>query len=121
MLLKLDEKDKEVLNLLQARSSYSTISIREIFEHLAVHNVLMYLEKRPIYIPFLGNLEIDYQGDKIVKGSFTEAILDGKLTPSEFLKRTIGDIEDGNMTDLLTIFEKKIENEMNIKVDVDED
>jgi hypothetical protein len=90
--------EKTALNstrLLFGKNSHDT---REFFESIGIQAVLNYVKGEKIVIPFIGELEVSYDGDEMT-GKGRVAKLKTQFTPSPFLTRNIGQIQDRESTD----------------------
>jgi hypothetical protein len=90
--------EKTALNstrLIFGKSSHDT---KEFFESIGIQAVLSYVKGEKIVIPFIGEIEVSYDGDEITeKGRIAK--LKTSFTPSPFLIRNVGQIQDQETTD----------------------
>jgi hypothetical protein len=90
--------EKTALNstrLIFGKNSHDT---KEFFESIGIQAVLNYAKGEKIVIPFIGEIEVSYTGDETTeKGRVAK--LDATFTPSPFLIRNIGQIQDKKSTD----------------------
>jgi hypothetical protein len=90
--------EKTALNstrLLFGKNSHDT---KEFFESFGIQAVLNYVKGEKIVIPFIGEIEISYDGDEMTeKGRVAK--LKTSFTPSPFLIRNVGQIQDKESTD----------------------
>ena len=71
---------------------------QEFFESLGIQAILNYSKGEKLVIPFIGEIEVRYKGDEITeKGRVAK--LETVFTPSPFLIRNIGQVEDEEPTD----------------------
>lgn len=72
--------------------------VREIFESLGVQAILNYSEGKSFVVPFLGEFKWTHTGDEVTEKGKT-AIIKTDFTPSAFIVKNIGQVDDGKMTD----------------------
>jgi len=81
--------------LIFGKNSHDT---KDFFESIGIQAVLNYAKGEKIVIPFIGEIEIFYDGDEMTeKGRIAK--LKTVFTPSPFLVRNIGQIQDKEFTD----------------------
>jgi hypothetical protein len=81
---------------------------REFFESLALFVFFEHLEGRETYLPFLGKLNIDYNGEDIeAEGKRARVKVD--FSVSNFVRRLIGQEHDGVRTDAELILLNRLE------------
>jgi hypothetical protein len=97
--IKLSKKEKEILHKVHLLTGKPYEDVKEIIEGFLKLGVLSCLEKEPVVFPLFGELDITYKGDKIVPQG-KEAILETVFEPSPLLKRSIGQMKDGDESDL---------------------
>lgn len=98
-MLKFSKKEKEAVHRLHLLTGKPHHEVREFYEGILLDFLLRYLEKEPAYMPLFGEIYFHYLGDEVSpKGR--KAKIDIDFSPSEFLVRTIGQIEDGEESDL---------------------
>lgn len=97
------KQDKETLMEIHAQSGNKLT-----FEHSKLFSAILfkvivynYLEGQDTYIPYIGKLHIEHEGD-IIDGGLKEADLRVSLEASDLLKREIGSIGDDIDSSLLT-------------------
>jgi len=87
------------MRILQLLFGRSANEVNELFESIGISAVLSYIKGEPITIPCIGRIRLSYEGDDLtMKGK--EAKLKHEFTPSPFLVRNIGQLEDGNETEI---------------------
>ena len=95
----LSSKEKDALRNIRLLFGKPANEVHDLFESVGVAAVLSYLKKDCIVIPYIGEIKINYDGDSLTtKGK--EAKLNCEFTPSPFLIRNIGQIEDKVDTDI---------------------
>lgn len=106
-MIKFSKKEKEIVHRLHLLSGKNFEEIRTFFEYLVVDFALAYLEKKPLSIPLFGDIFINYLGDEILsKGR--KAKIDIDFIPDDFFVKIIGQIEDGEESDLERHLKEKI-------------
>lgn len=110
-LFKSGKKGKETTLKLSAMSASDELKLSQdqidlIFRNLLVLSTTKYAEDDKVHIPYLGDLKIEYIGDKILDGC-KEAELSITLEASPLLKRIIGQIANKEMTDIETYYHNK--------------
>ena len=91
-------EEKAALNSTRLIFGKSSKDTKEFFESLGIQTVISYLKGEKILIPYLGELEISYSGDDVTeKGRVAK--IQTTFTPSPFLVRNIGQIQDNESTD----------------------
>ena len=96
--MKLDVEDKMIIEEVRNLSKVNTSQVNDFFKTLLLLCLLNYSEDESLKIPYLGELKINYKGDKNTKDGRI-ADLDTKFIPSESLVRNIGqliDVKDPN-------------------------
>jgi hypothetical protein len=111
----LTQKEKDALNLTRLIFGKPAHDTKEFFESLGIQAVVSYSKDDKIIIPFIGEISIKYSGDELTdKGRVAK--LETLFTPSPFLSRNVGQIEDGTPTDaekilmsrFQSVFKKKL-------------
>lgn len=85
----------------------SASTIRSFFESLISLIVLNFKEGESTNIPFFGTIALDYSGDEIHNG-VKRAIVDVDFEPDQSLLRNIGQIEDGEESDIEKLIKVRI-------------
>lgn len=110
-ILQYNDDDKFIIDNLSVLTGLSFEQIKGVLEYLLLFQLTQYLDGKPLTIPYLGNLFIEYTGDEIIRGH-TRAILKSEFHDSELLKRIIGEIEDGSNSTILSILKNFVENKL---------
>jgi len=105
--MKFSKEDRDSIQKLHLLSGLPYEECKEFFKYFVVMLAIDYMEGRTTNFPFIGNLRIEYLGDSIKKAG-KEAILSTEMEPEAFLRRLIGDIEDGAETEVHRILKKDI-------------
>jgi hypothetical protein len=106
-MIKFSKKEKETIHRLHLLTGKSFGDIKDFYEGLLLNFVISYLDKEPIDIPLFGEIFFHYLGDEVTnKGR--KAKIDIDFTPNDFLLRVIGQIEDGEESDLEKSLKEKI-------------
>ena len=90
--------EKTALNSTRLIFGKNTHDTKEFFESIGIQAVLNYAKGEKIIIPFIGEIELSYDGDEMTeKGRVAK--LKSSFTPSPFLIRNVGQIQDKEPTD----------------------
>jgi hypothetical protein len=90
--------EKAALNSTRLIFGNNSHDTKEFFESIGIHAVLNYVKGEKIIIPFIGEIEISYDGDEMTeKGRVAK--LKTSFIPSPFLIRNVGQIQDKESTD----------------------
>jgi hypothetical protein len=111
MQIKFTKREKEIFHKIQLLSGKPYDDVRSVFEGFLYYSVLSYLEKEPIIFPYFGEIKIKYVKDIVTKRG-REAVLETSFEESDLLKRTIGQIEDKEESDLEVALKEKINKEI---------
>jgi hypothetical protein len=94
----LTQEEKDALNLTRLIFGKNAHDTKEFFESLGIQAVLAYSKGDKIIIPFIGEVSLKYAGDELTdKGRVAK--LETVFTPSPFLTRNVGQIQDEAFTD----------------------
>jgi hypothetical protein len=94
----LTQEEKNALNLTRVLFGKNARDTKEFFESLGIQAVLSYSKGDKIIIPFVGEISVKYTGDELSsKGRVAK--LETTFTPSPFLVRNVGQIQDGADTE----------------------
>jgi hypothetical protein len=104
--MKLTAEEKEFVEKTRLLSDTTFEQVRDFYEAFFSAIILNYLDEKPSEIPFLGKVNIKYLEDKITALG-KEAQLEINVDAGQILKRTIGQIIDGEETEVEKIFQKK--------------
>ena len=91
--LKLDVEDKLIIEEVRNLSKVNTNQVNDFFKALLLLCLLNFSEDETLKIPYLGELKIDYKGDKNTKEGRV-ADLETQFIPSESLVRNVGQLVD---------------------------
>jgi hypothetical protein len=90
--------EKTALNSVRLVFGKTSRDVKEFFESIGIQAVLSYAKGEKIIIPFIGEIEVAYDGDEITdKGRVAK--LKTSFTPSPFLIRNVGQVQDEESTD----------------------
>ena len=103
-MIDISQREKEVIELLRNLSGESEERIQNILLALMSYALMQYAEGEEIVVPLFGDFKIIYRGDKIIENK-REAQLDSFFSPSNILRKNIGQYEDfkndkGNLSDI---------------------
>ena len=94
----LTPNEKAALNSIRLLFGKNSHDVKELFESVGIQAVLNYVKGEKLVIPFIGEVDIAYDGDEMSeKGRVAK--LKASFTPSPFLVRNIGQIQDEESTD----------------------
>jgi hypothetical protein len=95
----LTQEEKDALNLTRIIFGKNSHDTKEFFESIGIQAVISYSKGDKIIIPFIGELSVKYAGDELTdKGRVAK--LETVFTPSPFLIRNVGQIQDETSTDV---------------------
>jgi hypothetical protein len=94
----LTPEEKTALNSIRLLFGKNSHDVKELFESIGIQAVLAYVKGEKLVIPFIGEINISYSGDVMTEKGRV-ATLDTTFTPSPFLIRNIGQIQDKEPTD----------------------
>lgn len=117
MYLPKTQEDREGMIAIQSLAQKVTMEeTTSLLESILIWSVLQYLDNSSFHIPYLGKLKIYYRGEDIVDGE-KEARLSISVTPTDLLKRIIGQVEDNKNTEIDSAFIEKILYEIEAKLE----
>jgi hypothetical protein len=94
----LTSNEKIALNSTRLLFGKNYHDTKEFFESIGIQAVLNYVKGEKIVIPFIGEIDLSYDGDEMTeKGRVAK--LKTSFTPSPFLIRNVGQIQDKEPTD----------------------
>lgn len=106
--IQFSKKEKEIVHKVHLLTGRPHSEVRDFFESFLVTFLVDYLEKDSTSIPFFGDIKLQYLGDVNTPGGRV-AKVDIDFTPTDFLVRTVGQIEDGEESDLEKHLKDKIQ------------
>jgi hypothetical protein len=106
-MIKFSKSEKESINRLHLITGKPLHEVREFYEGLLIDFMISYMDKSPVKIPLFGEIIFKYLGDEVTKKG-RRAKIDIDFIPDSFLLRTIGQIEDGDESDLEIHLREKI-------------
>lgn len=114
--MKLSNDGKDTVERLHLVSGMGKENSRNFFESLLTLIIIDYLEGESTYLPFIGEIKINYAGDTFHKDK-KKAVLRIDFSASDELARNIGQIEDGDETDIEGVFEQRLQNALNERLE----
>ena len=108
-MAKFSQEEKDLIYRIHLLSGKPLSDITEMFESFCLCTVLSCLEGEPLQIPMVGEMEVKYSGEDI-SALGKEAKVEIQVKPNKFLKKVIGQIQDGEESDIEKSFELKIRN-----------
>ena len=115
MAFKLNAEGKDTIEKTRLVAGATYEQTKDFFESLYATLILNYLENKPTYIPYFGKLDFKYIGDEIKQGG-KEAILSCTFEADYVVKKTVGQIIDGEETEIENLFLRKIKMELDNKI-----
>jgi hypothetical protein len=107
MPLKVNSQNKDTIEKLHLLTGESKETVRRFFESFAFLIATNYLENEWTNIPFFGDVKLHYVGDKNVRGG-KRVQLELNFEPEDNLLRNIGQIEDGETSEVEKTFMNRI-------------
>jgi hypothetical protein len=114
--LKLSEFEKTLTSEISTLSGYPVSTVREILEFTFLRQIEQYMTEEGIKVPFLGTLTINHEGDSFVQGA-KQATLKTSFESSDLLKRVVGDIQDGEVSIIENLLQKKLKSALQVILD----
>jgi len=107
-MLKFSKTEKSTVNRLHLLTGKSLQDTREFYEGLLLDIMVCYMNKQPFHLPLFGEITFKYLGDETTRKG-RRAKVDIDFEPDDFLLRTIGQIEDGDESDIELHLKEKIQ------------
>jgi len=117
-MLKMTQQAKDTTEKIRLFTGLTYQQVKDVLESFYTLVTINYLEGKTTHIPYLGEISIEYKGDEIKAGG-REAILHLSVDADSMLKRVIGQIQDGDETEVERIFLDKIKMELDTKANGD--
>ena len=108
-MAKFSQEEKDLIYRIHLLSGKSLSDINEMFESFCLCTVLACLEKETLQVPMIGEMEVKYTGEDI-SAVGKEAKVEISVTPNKFLRKVIGQVHDGEESDIEKSLELKIRN-----------
>lgn len=113
-LFKLEESTKNLILEVAALSGYSQSIVKECYEYMVL-NWAVKLADHPgevvsLDVPFLGTVNVKYDGDEVLPTGELSTKLLYNVTFLPSFKKLVGEIEDEGYTEIIPLITKKIEN-----------
>ena len=106
-MLKFSKQERDVIQRVHLLMGVPIDEVQKVFEGILYSMLISYTEKEPFYIPLLGELMLRYRGDTHTKQGLV-AEVSAEFSPAEFMVHTIGQIEDGTISDLEVALKQSI-------------
>lgn len=104
--------NKEAFEKLHLISELSVEDCKNLCDSVVTLIVLNHIEGEPTLIPGFGEVRIFYEGEDLVKeGKQARIKLD--FTPDDFLLRNIGQVHDGEETDIERKYKERLKGLLN--------
>jgi hypothetical protein len=120
--MNLSEEDKKAILQISLISGIDENKIQEVFESFLILFTIDYSSKKSIRIPLLGNFFVRYTGENTTDMG-REATVDAFYSPSDEVKRIIGQLVDIEETfdytnlDTFKLLKKVINNDFKINLE----
>ncbi|NTW90993.1 MAG: hypothetical protein HGA35_03550 [Erysipelotrichaceae bacterium] len=120
--MQLSEEDKKAILQLSLISGINEQKIQEMFESFLILFTLDYSSRKSIRIPLVGNFLIKYRGEEITDEG-REATVDAFYSPSDEVKRIIGQLVDIEETfdytklDTFKLLKRNINNDFKLNME----
>jgi len=108
-MAKFSQEEKDLIYRIHLLSGKPLSDVNDMFESFCLCAVLACLEKEPLQVPMIGEMNVIYNGEDI-SALGKEAKVEISVTPNKFLKKVIGQVQDGEESDIEKSFELKIKN-----------
>lgn len=107
-MIKFSKKEREVIHRIQLLSSIPYPVVEKVFKSLLIEFLIKYLDKEPATIPLFGDISFNFLGDKVTsKGRKAEIDID--FMPHDFLLKNIGQVEDGEKSEIEKYLQEMID------------
>lgn len=103
------QEEKDLIYRIHLLSGKSMSDITEMFESFCTCAVLSCLEEEDLCVPMIGSMSVKYAGEEL-SAIGKEAKVQITVEPSKFLKKIVGQIKDGEESDIEKSLENKIKN-----------
>lgn len=114
-MLKTTPEGRDTIERIHLLSGIGKENSKTFFESLLTLIILDYAEGEKTYLPFIGEISMNYKGDTY-NGDFKKAIVDIDFKADDVLLRNIGQIQDNEETDIERNIEKKLQNALTDKL-----
>lgn len=98
--MKFTQRDKEVIQKIHLLSGLPLDECKEFYKYQVTALILDYMENKSSHIPLIGDLKIEHLGDTYRNRKGREAVLSVEFSSDAFLNRAVGNIEDGEETEI---------------------
>lgn len=109
--MKLAPEGKDTIEKVRLIAGCSFDQCKDIFESLVTFLILNFLEKKSTHIPYLGEINLTHTND-VITSSGKIANISLSYTPDINIQRIIGQIADGDETEIEKLFITKIKDEL---------
>ena len=109
-----NKKSEQTVKNIALYTGITDVKVKEVFRLLLNEILCNYDDKSTevTTIPLLGTLGLEYHGDEIVKGEdgrhYKQAEVSVVFSPDDHLKRVLGQLKDGDTTDIESFMQRKI-------------
>ena len=113
-LFKLEESTKNLILEVAALSGYGQSVVKECYEYMLL-NWAVKIADHPgefvaLDIPFLGTINVKYDGDEVLPTGELSTKLLSNISFLPSFRKLVGEIEDEGYTEIIPLVTKKIEN-----------
>jgi hypothetical protein len=115
----LESIERDTIEKVRLISGSTSEQSKDFFESFITYIVLNYMEGKETIVPYLGVIKLNYEGDEIVKNG-KEAKVSLEFIPNSNIKKIVGQIADGEETEIEQSFFKKIKYQLEEIVNIKE-
>jgi hypothetical protein len=105
--LKLDDFEKNLIEEISILSGYTPTIVRDVLESTFMRQLESLMSRKEIQIPFIGKIKVNHIGEEWIAGTRSSKI-EVFVSPSDLLKRFVGEIQDGDSPTINSLMQKKI-------------
>ncbi len=110
-MIRFSNKEHAFIQKIHYLSGLPSEDIKEVWEAIVTQTIFNYMEDKPTSFPLIGEFNFKHIDDFISRGK-KEAIIETEFVPCDFLKKIIGQIKDGEETEIEKLFKRKIRNSL---------
>jgi hypothetical protein len=114
--MKLNAQGKNTIEQIRLINEYPLEDCKHFFESLVTHIFLNYLDEKPTYIPYFGEITLKYDGEDIVQGG-REARVSLSFIADQNLKKIIGQSIDGEETEIERVFKSRANHRLELTIE----
>ena len=106
-MAKFSKEEKDLIYRIHLLSGKPLSDVTDMFEAFCLCTVLACLENEPIRLPLVGDVNVTYEGETI-SALGKEAKLSLSVVPGKYLTKVMGQIHDGEESEIEKSLEVKI-------------